>query len=257
LRDAPIALPWDVPFLSSIRLDDAPESGFPFELPTIRALRDGLALHPKVTFLVGENGSGKSTLMEAFADKWGFDLQSGNRSQSLMTRGYTTELAPYLRISRATPGRPMDGFFLRAESFYNFASTLDELEQDPWTRNGYFGYGGKSPHAQSHGESFFAVFLQRFGEHGLYLLDEPEAALSPSRQLSFLVRLHDLVNAHCQFIIATHAPIILGYPDAWIYQLSEDGIERVDYDATEHVSLTRRFLNHREQMLARLLAPEE
>jgi predicted ATPase len=245
-----------MPFLSSIRLDDAPEDGFPFSVPAIRALREGLPLHPKVTFLVGENGTGKSTLLEAFADKWGFDLQSGNRSQSLMTRDYMTELAPYLRIARAAPGKPLDGFFLRAESFYNFATALDELENDPWTRNGYFSYGGKSLHAQSHGESFFSVFLQRFGEQGFYILDEPEAALSPARQLSFLVRLHDLVNAHCQFVIATHAPIIMGYPDAWIYQLTESGIERVEYDATEHVSLTRRFLNHRERMLNQLLSEE-
>jgi predicted ATPase len=245
-----------MPFLSSIRLDDAPEDGFPFSVPAIRALREGLPLHPKVTFLVGENGTGKSTLLEAFADKWGFDLQSGNRSQSMMTRDYTTELAPYLRIARAAPGKPLDGFFLRAESFYNFATALDELENDPWTRNGYFSYGGKSLHAQSHGESFFSVFLQRFGEQGFYILDEPEAALSPARQLSFLVRLHDLVNAHCQFVIATHAPIIMGYPDAWIYQLTESGIERVEYDATEHVSLTRRFLNHRERMLNQLLSEE-
>ncbi|MCB1096825.1 MAG: AAA family ATPase [Verrucomicrobiae bacterium] len=244
-----------MPFLSSIEVVDAPDSGFPFELTSIQQLRSGLKLHPKVTFLVGENGTGKSTILEAIADKWGFDDQSGNRSRSPNLREYQTELARYVRISRLH--RPLDGFFLRAESFFNFAAHMDEMENDPFSATGYFNYGGKSLLEQSHGESFLSLFLNRFGEHGLYLLDEPEAALSPARQLTFLVRLHDLVESDSQFIIATHSPIIMAYPDAWIYQLSENGIERVEYQETQHVDLTRRFLNNRKRMLDRLLSPTD
>ena len=250
-----------VPFLTSIQVVDAPGSGFPFELESVRALRNGMELHPNVTFLVGENGAGKSTVLEAIADKWGFSEASGNRSSQPNLRSYKTALAPHLRIARTN--RPLDGFFLRAESFYQFADELDDLESDPFTSTGYFNYGGKSLHKQSHGESFFSLFLNRFGEHGLYLLDEPEAALSPSRQLSFLVRLHDLVKADCQLIIATHSPIIMAYPQSWIYQVTEDspGLEQVSYEDTQHYDLTRRFLLNREAMLARLLedddAPDE
>ncbi|MEM9478863.1 MAG: AAA family ATPase [Verrucomicrobiota bacterium] len=239
--------------MKEISLVDPPTSGFPFELPTVRALKEGLALHPKVTFLVGENGTGKSTLMEGLADKWGFDLQSGNRSQSLAFRNYQTELGPFLRLSRLVEARPLDGFFLRAESFFNFATEMDELESDLSTANGYFKFGGKSLHERSHGESFFSLFNDRFGEHGFYLLDEPEAALSPARQLALLVRLHDLVEGHCQFVIATHSPIIMAYPEAWIYELDESGIRRIEFGETEHVRITRRFLNDREGMLGRLL----
>ncbi len=231
--------------------------GFPFDLPSVAALADSLSFHPKVTFFVGENGTGKSTILEGLADKWGFSMQSGNRSQSLHSREYQTALAPHLTLSRS-PNRPLDGFFLRAESFYNFASELDALENEPFCGTGYFNYGGKSLHQQSHGESFFAVFNHRLGDHGFYILDEPEAALSPSRQLAFLVRLNDLVQDElCQFVIATHSPIIMAYPDAWIYEVSERGIKRVTYEETAHYHLTKRFLDHREHMFAQLFSREE
>lgn len=150
------------------------ESGenYPFSIPSIGGLfGTHLELHPKVTFFVGENGSGKSTLLEGIADKWGFAAESGNRSQNLGLRSYQTELASALMLSK-TPGvRPMDGFFLRAESLYNFATELDELEREPFCANGYFSYGGKSLHEQSHGESFFSIFMNRFDGHGLFMLD--------------------------------------------------------------------------------------
>ncbi|HEY8077670.1 MAG TPA: AAA family ATPase, partial [Labilithrix sp.] len=142
--------------------------------------------------------------------------------------------------------RPKTGYFLRAESFYNVATEVERL--------GVEGYGDRSLHEQSHGESFLALLKHRFRPNGLYILDEPEAALSPSRQLSFLVRMHELVEGGSQFIVATHAPIVLAYPKATIYHLDQKGIERVDYDETEHVSLTRDFLNDRERFLRRLFA---
>lgn len=147
----------------------------------------------------------------------------------------------------------MDGFFLRAESLYQFASELDALEQEPFCASGYFAYGGKSLHEQSHGESFFSIFMNRFDGHGLFMLDEPEAALSSKRQMSFLVRMHDLCEDSSQFIIATHSPILLAYPEAIIYEFTEDGIRQVDYKETEAYRLTKRFVDEPEQMIRRLL----
>ena len=242
-----------MPFLKSIRLNEAGES-YPFKIPSIRSLLDlNLELHPKVTFFVGENGSGKSTLLEGVADKWGFALQSGNRSKTPGLRNYETSLAHALVISKGIGIRPMDGFFLRAESLYNFATELEALEQEPFCASGYFSYGGKSLHEQSHGESFFSIFMNRFDGHGLFMLDEPEAALSTKRQMSFLVRMHDLCEDSSQFIIATHSPILLAYPEAIIYEFGEEGIRQVDYKETEAYRLTKRFVNEPEQMIRRLL----
>ena len=183
-----------MPFLQRISLDGLPENdaGHPSDLPAVAALRNGLDLHPKVTFLVGENGAGRSTILEGLADRWGFSMKSGNRVGHPGPRPYETALAPHLTLTRASGLRPMDGFFLRAESFYN--------------------YGGRSLHAQSHGESFMATFLNRIDGHGLFLLDEPETALSPNRQLAFDVRMHELAREHSQFVIAPHSPLILATP---------------------------------------------
>ena len=145
--------------------------------------------------------------------------------------------------------RAKEGFFLRAESFFNLGSEIERLDVGD-------SYGGRSLHEQSHGESFFALFDNRLRGDGLYIFDEPEAALSPNRQLSFLVRMHELIGARSQFIIATHSPIILGYPDAWIYNVSAHGVERIEYDDTEQVQVTRHFLNRREMMLKTLLEDE-
>ena len=221
---------------------------YPFNLPVLRGL-DTLALHPKVTFLVGENGSGKSTLVEALAVAWGFNAEGGSRNFKFQTRGTHSPLHRYIRPVRGRM-RPSDGFFLRAESFYNAATYLESIEDG---RGPVSGYGDRPLHAQSHGESFFALFQDRFRGDGLYILDEPEAALSPARQLSFLTRMHDLVRARSQFIIATHSPIILGYPDAAIWRASEHGLEAVAYEDTDAYQTTRSFLLHRETMLRTLL----
>jgi predicted ATPase len=229
---------------------------YPFNLPVVRDL-DRLAFHPRVTFLVGENGSGKSTLIEALAVAWGFNAEGGTKNFSFSTRGSHSELHRFIRPSRSHV-RAHDGFFLRAESYFNIGTEIERLDEDPFGGPPLIdAYGGKSLHEQSHGEAFFALFDNRFRGDGLYILDEPEAALSPQRQLSFLARLHELVLARSQFIIATHSPILLGYPDAWIYQASGRGLERVEYEDTEHFQVTRNFLNRRQVFLDVLLAPDD
>ena len=186
---------------------------YPFSLPAIKSLQQ-IDLHAKVTFFVGENGSGKSTLLEAIAVALGFNAEGGSKNFRFGTRRSHSVLNEYLRIVKGVK-RPRDGFFLRAESFFNVATEIEKLDAEP-----SFGppvidsYGGRSLHEQSHGESFLALMLERFGGRGLYILDEPEAALSPQRQLAVLSRIHDLVLDDSQFIVATHSPILMAYPDA-------------------------------------------
>lgn len=238
------------PFIRSVNLkrDDVPSfKRYPFNLPCIAGL-SRLELHPAVTFFVGENGSGKSTLLEAIAVKYGFNAEGGSKNFNFSTKPTHSELHDYLFIDRGV-ARATDGYFLRAESFYNVASHVEEL--------GVGGYGDRRLHEQSHGEAFLALVTNRFQGEGVYLLDEPEAALSPLRQMSVLAYLHRLVAHHSQLIIATHSPILLAYPQAWIYQFSESGITRVNYTDTEHYRVTKDFLNRHERMTHILLADEE
>ncbi len=223
----------------------ADRSRYPYSLPAIAALQE-IAFHPKVTFLVGENGSGKSTLIEALAVAWGFNAEGGSRNFNFRTAASHAPLHSVLRLVKGTR-QARDGFFLRAESYFNVATYVDELD------GGVQSYGGTSLHAQSHGESFLALLEHRLGGRGLYIFDEPEAALSPARQMSMLVRMHDLIAAESQFIIATHSPILMAYPDAWIYQLGAHGLERVAYEDTDHLTVTRNFLNHHHSVLQQLL----
>jgi predicted ATPase len=218
----------------------------PFNIP---AFSHGihLSLSRKVTFLVGENGSGKSTLMEAIAECCGFNPEGGNSDHHRESFANRSALAQALRLSWMP--RVRDGFFLRAESFYNFATYIDQVSD-------LRAYGGKSLHAQSHGESFLSLFNNRF-EQGLHLLDEPEAALSPQRQLALLKVIHDLASpGHAQFLIATHSPIILAYPDATIFSLDGDSIREVAYRDTDHFQVMRGFLNSPEQHLKHLFADD-
>jgi predicted ATPase len=220
---------------------------YPFNLPVVRSLHE-LVFHPKVTFLVGENGSGKSTLIEALAIAWGFNAEGGSKHLQFGTRPSHSPLHQFIRPVRSAK-RARDGFFLRAESYFNVGTKLENLGGP------LDAYGGPI-HDQSHGEAFMALLDHRFGGTGLYILDEPEAALSPNRQLSFLSRLHELVGQKSQFIIATHSPIILSYPDAWIYQTTAQGLERVEYEDTDHFQVTRNFLNRRETFLDILLSDD-
>ena len=228
-----------------LRRDKVPDFGrYPFAIPAVKRMEE-LALHPEVTFFVGENGSGKSTLVEAIAMAAGFNAEGGSKNFNFSTRRTESELHQYLRLVRGVK-REKTGYFLRAESFYNVASQVDALGLE------LAAYGDRSLHAQSHGESFLALVNHRFGKNGLYILDEPEAALSPQRQLALLKRIRDLTRLGCQFIIATHSPILLAYPEAMLISLSLTGVETVRYEETEHFWLTRDFLNNRERYLKHL-----
>ncbi|MEM1036973.1 MAG: AAA family ATPase [Pseudomonadota bacterium] len=235
------------------RRDGWDTKSYPFNLPAVRSW-ETLQLHENVTFLVGENGSGKSTLVEAIAIAAGFNAEGGSRNFNFENVRAHSDLHEYIRLAKA-PRKPKDGYFLRAESYFNVATNIDQLDADPSGGPRIINsYGGVSLHKQSHGESFMALMSDRFGGDGLYILDEPEAALSPNRQLSFLARLHDLVEDNSQFIIATHSPIILAYPNAWIYQMTDTGPERLPWNALEHVDITRQFLNNPDIFLDQLLS---
>ena len=245
-------------YFEAVRLERGAVDNFaeyPFSIPSIRHLHR-LEFHPAVTFFIGENGSGKSTLLEAIAVKAGFSAEGGDKQLQFGTHDTHSPLHDCLRLERRF-GRPTDGFFLRAESFYNVASELEKIEAEVPARSPFRAYGGKSLHRQSHGESFLAVLKERLQGGGVYLFDEPEAALSPQRQLSVLTLMHRLVYHQSQLIIATHSPILLAYPHARIYHFSEDGMTEVNYTETEHYQITKDFLNRHERMLELLLGNEE
>jgi len=242
-----------MPFLSHISLSPLQDGSY---LQYIPSLNKGLQLTLKnnVTFFVGENGSGKSTLLEAIAEQCGFSLRGGNRNHNLNTghrfEGYESALAPHLHLGW-TPRRINEGFFMRAESFFNFASYIDELAVDD--RRIFQAYGGRSLHEQSHGESFLSLFNNQF-ESGIYILDEPEAALSPARILSFISVIHQLdKSGRAQFMIATHSPMLICYPSATIYQFDEDGVRETGYEDTEHFYLTKSFLDNPALYLRHLM----
>ncbi len=193
---------------------------------------------------MGENGSGKSTLLEAIAIAWGFNAEGGSKNFNFATQSSHSDLHKYLRLIRGTK-RPQDGFFLRAESFFNVATEVEKL--------GVTGYGEKSLHAQSHGESFLSLLMNRFRGNGFYILDEPEAALSPSRQMALISRIHDLVKQNSQFFIATHSPIIMAYPNSSIFVLDGSGIKKMNYAETEHYQVTKEFINNYSKMLEILM----
>src|SRR5213592_4206927 len=232
------------PFLHRVQSlsDRFDPTRYPFNL---RAFSQGidLAFRSTVTLFVGENGSGKSTLLEALAECCGFNPAGGNRDHHRATFADRSELAQALRLSWLP--KVTEGFFLRAESFYNFATYIEQVSD-------LRAYGGRSLHSQSHGESFLSLFANRF-EQGIYILDEPEAALSPQRQLAFLKIIHDLESpGHAQFLIATHSPIILSYPGAVLFSLDRDTVREIAYSETEHYRITRDFLNSPERFFKHL-----
>ena len=242
-----------MPFLSHISLRSIEDSSY---LQNIPSLSNGLQLKLKnnVTFFVGENGSGKSTLLEGIAEQCDFNLRGGNRNHNMNTgyrfEGYESALAPHLQLGW-TPRRIYHGFFMRAESFFNFASYIDEMAvNDSRLRK---AYGGRLLHEQSHGESFLSLFSHQF-ENGIYILDEPEAALSPARILAFMSVIHQLEkNGRAQFLIATHSPMLICYPGAAIYQFDENGVRETNYEDTEHFSLTKSFLDNPALYLRHLI----
>ena len=242
-------------FLLSVRLKELPpDSGYVSQLPVLRHLSQmgELPLPGGVTIFVGENGVGKSTLLEAIAVAAGFNAEGGSMNSMFATVETHSPLHGYLTLVRGTR-RPKDGFFLRAESFYNVASNVDELAKLPGGDRFLQRYGGQSLHAQSHGESFLSLVMHRFVPDGLYLLDEPEAALSPMRQMTLLRALYDLAKAGSQIILSTHSPILLSLPGATVYELSDDGICPTDWRETEHYRVTRAYLESPERMLHYLM----
>ena len=222
---------------------------YPFRIPAVRYLEKAgnLEFEKPVTFFVGENGTGKSTLVEAIAVAMGFNGEGGSRDFFFSTQKTHSELHEYLTIGKSV--RPRDGFFLRAESFYNTASFLEQ-------NSSLDRYGGLSFHEQSHGEAFLALATNRFEGNGLYILDEPESALSPQRLMSLLVVIDELVKHNSQFIIATHSPILMAYPDADILEFSDQGIKKVGYRETEHYKITKQFIDMPERMIRYLLGNE-
>jgi predicted ATPase len=245
------------PFLTGFSLNRGAVPSFeeyPFSIPALRKMKR-VKLHPAVTFFVGENGSGKSTLIEALAVRNRFNPEGGSLNFEFATRASHSCLGDYLTLEK-TPGRRVkDGYFLRAESFFNVATEIERLDQLANTedvRKLAPSYGDRPLHEQSHGESFFALLTHRLYGDGLYIFDEPEAALSPMRQMSMLVLIKGLVENGAQFIIATHSPILLAYPDALIYEMTADGMSAVPYTETDNYRVTREFLNRPEKMLGLL-----
>jgi predicted ATPase len=245
------------PFIRTVVLKrDEVESfdEYPYSIPAVRALAE-LELGPQVTLLAGENGSGKSTLVEAIAVAAGFNAEGGTRNMTVSTRASHSALHERLRLVRGVR-RPRDGFFLRAESFFNVATHIEQLDEAPGGPRVIGSYGGMSLHEQSHGESFLSVIRNRFGSDGFFVLDEPEAALSLRGCLALIRAMHDLTTAGAQFVVATHSPILLGYPGARLYVLDEDGIGERRYEETEQYELTRSFLEDRERFLHYLFAED-
>lgn len=243
-------------YIREVRISkEIPKNNYLSSLPVVQSLRErgSLGFHKKVTFIVGENGIGKSTLIEGLAVAMGFNPEGGTVNFNFSTNDSHSDLHDYLTVSRGYR-KHRDGFFLRAESFYNVASNIDELdEESSFGPKLITNYGGISLHKQSHGESFMALVEHRFRGNGLYILDEPEAALSPMRLMRLMVCMQQLVKENSQFIISTHSPILMTFPDAEVLEITEDGIRTVNYKDTEHYIVTKRFMDAPEKMVEELL----
>ncbi len=242
-------------YISSILFDNnLDKNSYLNNLPIIKFLskEKQLSFSSNVTFFVGENGTGKSTLLEAIAVAYGFNAEGGSKNFTFQTNATHSELFQHITVAKR--GYAKDGFFLRAESLYNVATNIDDMDKessfDPLVIE---SYGGVSLHNQSHGESFLSIVQNRFFGNGLYILDEPEAALSPMRLLTLMAEITELVKKDSQFIIATHSPILMTLPNADILEFSEEGIRKVNYKDTEHYQITKRFLENPEKMLQYLL----
>ncbi|WP_210492518.1 AAA family ATPase [Patulibacter sp. SYSU D01012] len=241
--------------------DEVPDAalGHAAAVPAVAAFRgDGLALHPRITFLVGENGSGKSTLAEAIAVACGLNAEGGGRNMRHATRPSHAPLGEQLRVVRG-PRRPATDFFLRAESVFTLATDVDRLvAENPGVADSILAsYGGQSLHEVSHGESFLAIVRHRFGRDGFYVLDEPEAALSPRNVVALLRRLHALADDGCQLVVATHSPVLLACPGARILLCDGDGVREVGYEEAPAVALTRDFLADPAAAAAAALAADD
>lgn len=235
-------------FITKISLGkNIKKTDYPFNIPVLKNLEE-LKIKSPVTFFVGENGSGKSTLIEAIAIASGLNAEGGSQNFNFKTNDSHSELYKELTISK-TGNRPVTRYFLRAESFYNVASVIENIG------DALYSHGGRSLHRCSHGEAFLQLVENRFYNKGLYILDEPEAALSPSKQMSLLILIDELVRNGSQFIIATHSPILLSYPNATIYDF-DNNMNKISYEETEHYKLYKMFINNPDMMLEKLLKDE-
>ena len=234
-------------FVNSVIIDwnrISPDS-YTRQIEALRGL-DELCLNSPVTFFSGENGTGKSTLLEAIAVAWGFNPEGGTKNYSFSTHDSHSDLFEGIRLNKGAR-RPKGGYFLRAESFYNVATKEEEYAKDD-PRGIHMDF-----HLQSHGESFLAAAQNYFTGSGFYLLDEPEAALSPQRQLSLLIEIDRCAKEGAQFIIVTHSPILLGLPGAAILSFDDGPIHPVSYEETDSYQVMSMFINHREQVIRKLL----
>ena len=231
------------------------KSEYPFNVPIIENLKN-IDFNSNVTFFVGENGSGKSTLLESVAILCGFGKEGGSRNSNFQTTKNSNSVLPLAEVINLVWDyrKYTNGFFFRAESFFSYANYLDQVARDSGQyHQTYASYGGKSLHNQSHGESFLSLFKYRYNKQGIYLLDEPEAALSPQRQLSLLILINEYCKTHeSQFIIATHSPILLAYPNADIYSFDKSEITKIKYEETESYQITKNFLQSPQSYLNRL-----
>jgi len=243
-------------YVREVRISkEIPKDNYLSKLPVVRNLRNmgSLRFNKNVTFIVGENGIGKSTLIEGLAVAMGFNPEGGTVNFNFSTNNSHSDLHEYLTVSRGYK-RHRDGFFLRAESFYNVASNIDEMDAEPGLGAKVIAsYGGVSLHKQSHGESFMALVENRFMGNGLYILDEPEAALSPTRLMRLMFCMQKLVKKNSQFIISTHSPILMTFPDSEVLKITKEGIRSVNYKDTEHYIVTKRFMDAPEKMIESLL----
>lgn len=246
----------DEKFIRGIKIDwnRVEKNNYVRKIPSIQSINQ-LDFASDITFFVGENGTGKSTLLESIAVAYGFNPEGGNRNFNFSTMDTHSGLYQAITVIKGA-SRPKSNFFLRAESFYNVASKIEDYRDGDDYKAYYESYGGKSLHEQSHGESFLALIQNRFMAKGLYILDEPEAALSPQRQLTLLMLLYNLSRKGTQFLIASHSPILLGIPGASILSFGNGSISEITYEETESYKITELFINNKQRLLNNLLDKE-
>lgn len=243
-------------FIRSATIDwtDVAANSYAHSIPALARLGE-LDFDRPVTFFAGENGSGKSTLLEAIAVAYGFNPEGGTLNYRFQTYDDVGDLWQAVRLQKGM-ARPTSGYFLRAESFFNVATQAEAYRQSGFgavPKEAYYArYGGRSFHEQSHGEGFFSLISNMSGR-GLYLLDEPEAALSPQRQLALLRSMVEATRQGAQFIVASHSPILLGIPGARIYSFDDGEVRPVPYEETSSYQVTELFINNREGLLHNLL----
>lgn len=242
-------------YIEKIKICNLDQDTYLNKLPVVKNLinKKELNFDKPVTFFIGDNGAGKSTLIEAIAIAFGFNPEGGSKNFNFSTYNSHSILSKYITLKKGIV-KPKDGFFLRAESFYNIASYIESLDQikanEPLIKN---CYGGKSLHNQSHGEGFLSIILNRFMGNGIYILDEPEAALSINNQFTLISQIDNLVRNKSQFIISTHSPYLLAYPNASIFVIDDNQIKSVSYKETDNYILSKEFLNNPERYINYIL----